>query len=413
MIGVDVLLKFFIALALGTLIGLEREYARYRERGHTYAGIRTFPLMALFGAIAAYLGQTISLWILYISLLLLGLLIVVAYFILAEQDQRNSGATSEIAGFLTFFIGILSFHGEYSFALILSVIIATILYARSLLHGFAQKITPKEMVNTLLFAIIAFVVLPLLPNQWYGPLQLFNPYLGWLMVVFISGISFLGYALMKWFGEKGVGIAGILGGLVSSTAVTMSFAEKSKKHHKLFKALAIGVILANGVMFIRILVEVFAINHALFIQLFPSLGLLLVVTAVFSYFFWKKIRRTKVRVEVESPFRLAPAIKFALFFALILAATKLAHLYLSTKGVYVISFLSGLADVDAVTLSLSQLSLGTLTLATAKKGILIAALTNIAVKGGIAYKLGGKEFGRLILGFFAVLVVIGIILLIL
>src|SRR3989344_219295 len=408
MIELALLKNFFIALALGTLIGLEREYAHFRRVGHTYAGIRTFPLISLFGAVAAFLGEQISLWVLYLAMLLMGVLISIAYFTISKQHTTQKSATTEVAGFLAFFIGMLSYYGEFSFAILLTIIITSILYARSLLHSFAQKMTQQEMVTTILFAIIAFVVLPLLPNHWYGPHQLFNPYIAWLMVVFISGISFLGYALMKWFGEKGIGLAGLLGGLVSSTAVTMSFTEKSKKEPKLYRTLALGVILANGVMFVRVLVEVFVINQSLFLQLLPRLSLLAAVTALFSYLYWKKARQAKIKVELKSPFRLLPAVKFALFFAFILAIVKLADVYLSTRGVYIVSILSGFADVDALTLSLSQLAKTSLTEVTARNAIIMGVLTNIAVKGGIAYWLGGKEYGKIVLSFFAVLIVLGL-----
>ena len=408
MIELALLKNFFIALALGTLIGLEREYAHFRRVGHTYAGIRTFPLISLFGAVAAFLGEQISLWVLYLAMLLMGVLIIIAYFTISKQHTTQKSATTEVAGFLAFFIGMLSYYGEFSFAILLTIIITSILYARSLLHSFAQKMTQQEMVTTILFAIIAFVVLPLLPNHWYGPHQLFNPYIAWLMVVFISGISFLGYALMKWFGEKGVGLAGLLGGLVSSTAVTMSFTEKSKKELKLYRTLALGVILANGVMFIRVLVEVFVINQSLFLQLLPRLSLLAAVTALFSYLYGKKAHQVKIKVELKSPFRLLPAVKFALFFAFILAVVKLADVYLSTRGVYIVSILSGFADVDALTLSLSQLAKTSLAEVTARNAIIMGVLTNIAVKGGIAYWLGGKEYGKIVLSFFAVLIVLGL-----
>lgn len=408
MIDIRILENFLAALALGALIGLEREYARYKSRGHDYAGIRTFPLISLFGALAAYLGQTISPWILLISIFLIGTLIVIAYFAANEHTRKQTGVTSEMAGFLAFFIGMLSFYGEITLAVILTIIITIILYSRSLLHHFAEKIKKQEMADTLKFGVIAFVILPLLPNQGYGPYEIFNPYIVWLMVVFISGIGFVGYIAMKWFGEKGVVLAGVLGGLVSSTAVTSSFAARSKKENKLFKILALGVVLANGIMLIRILVVVFAINRELWVKLLLPMVILLMLLIGFSYVLWRKTRDVKGKVELTSPFTLAPALKFGAFFAFILAVVKLADVYFSSNGVYVVSLISGFADVDAITLSLSQLSKTTLGLNTAVNGIIIAALTNIGVKGGIAYFFGGKEFGRIVAGFYAVLIVIGI-----
>ncbi len=413
MLELSLAYKLLVALALGSLIGLEREYARYRKRGHDYAGIRTFPLISLFGALCAYLGEKVSVWILLLGILLTGALIITAYFVMTRKQAVHFGATSELAGFLTLFIGILSYYGEITLALVLAVTITIILYTRSILHHFAEKIKEKELSDTLKFAVISFIILPFLPNQSYGPHGLFNPYLTWLMVIFISGIGFAGYVLMKWFGEKGITLTGILGGLVSSTATTLSFAEKSVKEKKIMRALVSGVILANGVMFIRILIVVATLNRELFLSLFLPVSALILVTAIFSFFFWRKIGQVKSRIHLSSPFRLVPALKFGGFFALIIALVKLAEVYFSDNGVYAVSLISGFADVDAITISLSQLAKGPLALETAKNGIILAALTNMAVKGGMAYWFGGKSFGRMVLAFFAALILLGIALLVL
>lgn len=411
MLSLPFLQSFGIALLLGALIGLEREYARYKERGHEYAGIRTFPLIALFGALAAYLGDRISIWVFLISLLIMGILIIIAYFIVA--DRKHIGATSEIAGLLTFFIGVLSYHQEYIFATILAIIITIILYARSMLHSFAERIKPQELSATLKFAVIAFLILPFLPNQWYGVkgIELFNPFITWLMVVFISGISFVGYVLLKWIGEKGIVMTGMLGGLVSSTAVTSSFAERSKREPKLYQALVLGVILANGIMFIRVLVEVFVLNPALLVQLLVPLLSLAVVTGIVSLILWQRAKKVKGKIHLGSPLTVKPALKFALIFAIVLALVKVAHLFLQSKGVYAISLLSGLTDVDAIVVSLSQLAKNNgLAAGVAQDGIVIAVLANVAVKGAIAWWLGERKFGRIILGIIGLLVVVGLLL---
>ena len=401
--------NFLIALGLGALIGLEREYARFKKRTHDYAGIRTFPLIALFGALSAYLGDLISPWVLVAGILLGGVLVIMAYFMIAKGSKVHFGATSEMAGFLVFFLGVLAYYNEITFAIILAVAVTIILYARSILHHFAEKIKKQEMADTLKFAVIAFVILPLLPNQGYGPHEMFNPYVIWLMVVFISGIGFAGYVLMKWFGEKGITLAGILGGLVSSTAVTSSFAERSKKEKKIYRTLVLGVILANTIMFVRILIEVFVINRALLPKVILPISILIVVCAIFSYLLWRKAKDAKGKVELSSPFTLGPALKFGAFFAVILALVKLADVYLSSKGVYLVSFISGFADVDAITVSLSQLSKTSLDLITARNGIILAALTNVGVKGGIAYIFGDREkFGKIILAFYVVLILLGL-----
>ncbi len=409
---ITILQNFIIAIALGALIGLEREYAQYKKKGHDYAGIRTFPLIALFGALCAYFADLYSVWMLFAGIFLTGILIIIAYFTINKQIKHYVGATTEIAGFLTFLIGALSYYGELVLAAVLAVVITVILYARSFLHNFTKKIKPEELRDTLKFAVVAFVILPFLPNQSYGPHGIFNPFVIWLMVVFISGISFVGYILMKWLGERGLTISALLGGLVSSTAVTTSFATRSVKQKTVFKALALGVILANSIMFARILVVTFVINQAVFWQVLFPIFFLLIVSLIGSFFVWKKSAKIKGKIDLGSPFTLKPALKFGIFFAVILALVKLAEVYLSTKGVYVVSLISGFADVDAITVSLSQLAKSSLPLLTARNGILIAALTNVAVKGGIAYWFGGKEFGRLVIGAFSVLIVFGVLFLV-
>ncbi|MBI2152064.1 MgtC/SapB family protein [Candidatus Woesearchaeota archaeon] len=408
MIQLAIFKNLLLAIALGVLIGLEREYAKYHQRGHAFAGIRTFPLIALMGALAAMLGQSISPWILYISLFLLGIIIAIAYFLLGEQDRQHTGATSEIAAFLTFFVGMFAFYGELTFAVTLAIVITLILYARSVLHHFAEKITREEMRDTIIFVLLAFVVLPLLPNQWYGPFDFFNPYLLWLMIVLISGISFIGYALIRWFGERGIGLAGLLGGLVGSTALTMHFAQRSQKQKKIYRALALGVILATGVMFIRLLLEMLAVNRKFFGIMLIPLIILSLICAAYAYFFWKKHSSVDAEIELDSPLRLAPALEFGLLFLVVLALIKIAGIYFPKEGIYGLSFLSGLVNLDAITITLAQLSELAFTSQVAARSMLLAVMANLLVKICLVSWLGGKQFRKIVLGLMGILMIIGI-----
>jgi len=415
MVEFTFLQNFMIALALGALIGLEREYARYKKRGHDYAGIRTFPLIALFGALAAYFGEIISVWVLLGSMGLMGVLIIVSYFADVETSRKYHGATSEVAGFITFFVGVLCYYGEYTFAAFIAIVMTIILYARSMLHHFAEHIKKKELADTLKFAVVAFIILPFLPNTEYGPYGLFNPYIVWVMVVFISGISFIGYFLMKWFGEKGLTLTAILGGIASSTALTTSFSERSKKEKSLFQVLALGVIIANGIMLFRVLFVLFFLNKEVYINVLLPFIVLAGVAAGGGYLLWKKIapakHHTHHHIELTSPFTFLPALKFALIFATVLALTKLGGVYFADQGVYLISFISGFFDVDTVVISMAQLAGTTITAEVASKGVLLAALTNTLFKGGIAYMAGGREFSKIILMVFGVQIVVGVVLL--
>ncbi|MEK6900392.1 MAG: DUF4010 domain-containing protein, partial [Nanoarchaeota archaeon] len=319
---------FLLAILLGALIGLEREYARYRKHSHDYAGIRTFPLISLFGALSAFLGEILNQWILVAGITLMGALIVVSYFVFSSSSRKYHGATSEVAGFLAFFIGILSYYGEIRLAVVLTVVITILLYSRSVLHHFAEHLKKQELRDTLKFALIAFVILPFLPNKDYGPLGLFNPFMMWLFVVFISGISFAGYILVKIFSKRGIEFTSILGGLASSTIVTSTFANRSKKQPNSYKLLALGVILANGVMFFRILLETLAVNEDLFVAILLPILILAAATVLLSYFLWKKTDSVREELQLKSPFSLGPALKIAFLFTAISAFVKLAQAYL-------------------------------------------------------------------------------------
>ncbi len=408
MLELEILKNFLVAVALGILIGLEREYAQSKGNYKSFAGIRTFPLISLSGALVTYISTLTTIWVLVVGIVILCGLIVAAYYTSSVKSKYH-GITTAIAALIAFLIGVLCIYSKINIAIIVGITTAIFLYARGFLHKLVKKMKKQELIDTLKFAVIAFVILPFLPNKGYGPYEIFNPFIIWLMVVFISGISFAGYILMKWFGEKGIELAGIFGGLVSSTAVTMSFADKSKRNEKIVRALVLGVILANSIMFIRIIIEVFVINRNLLIKLLLPMIILILVSVIFAYLLFRKTKRVKEsKLDLGSPFTIKPALKFGAFFAVILALVKLADIYLSSRGVYLVSFISGFADVDAITVSLSQLAKGDLGENIARNGIMIAAMTNIAVKGGIAYFFGSKKFGWTVLGLFAILILIGL-----
>ncbi|MEK6901136.1 MAG: DUF4010 domain-containing protein, partial [Nanoarchaeota archaeon] len=302
---------------------------------------------------------------------------------------------------------------QFKLATSLAIALAVILYSRTFLHHFAERIKAQELADTLKFAVIAFVILPFIPNESYGPFELFNPFVTWLMVVFISALSFLGYILLRKYGERSIPLLGFLGGIASSTATTSSFAVRSSKEQGFYRSLAAGVIIANLGMFAVTLFEVFVLNQALFFILLPPILIIAAVTALMSYMLWKKAIKTSATVELSYPFTLLPAIKFAFFFAVIIALVKLADYYFSSQGVYVVSFLSGFASVDAITLSLTQLSVNNLPVDLARNGILLAILTNIAVKGGIAYWFGAPKFGKLVLMALIPILILGVLVMVL
>lgn len=409
-INMDMLLilKFLISLALGALIGIERER---KQEGAEFAGIRTFILIALMGTLSAYMSKDLPyFWLLSFS----GLVVLVGLsYLISTRKNGDVGITTEIAAFLTFILGLLCFTDEgMLLAPILAIILTTILAVKPHLHQFAHQVSEKELLNTLKFLIIAFVILPLLPDEAIGPLAVFNPFQIWLIVVFISAISFTGYILMKFIGpEKGLGVTGVVGGLVSSTAVVTSMAARVKESQFLMKAAVFAATVASSMMFLRILFEVSVINPLLLPHLSAPMIVMGVLGILLGIIIWKRaeIRQMDADLQLENPFSLKPALIFGALFLAILFLSKIANMYLGSSGVYLASIISGVADVDAITISMALLAPETIPHNTAVTAITLAAISNTFFKFLIALFLGTRKFARNIGIIFLIIIIAGII----
>ena len=400
MIELNTAWQFAAALGLGMLIGLERERTRGEER--TFAGVRTFSLVALLGATAVYAGEQSELtWIVGLVFLAVMALVVTAYKVTSQNG--SIGATTEFSVLITFFIGGLCAWGEVAVAGAVAVIAMLLLALKGWLHGLAKRIEPSDVEATLKFAIITLIVLPLVPNVNYGPtgLEVINPYKTWLMVVLIAGLNFAGYILVKVVGrEHGLGITGLLGGLVSSTAVTLSFSQRSRTEPNLASVLALAILLAWTVMFFRVVVEVGVVNLALAKDL--ALGMLLMgsVSLAICFLLWRRGNNTE-KAEVESghnPFELGDAIKFGLLFAVVIFVARAAQVYFGDTGLYLAGALAGLTDVDAIALSMANLAQqDPATSSAAARTIVIAVISNTMVKCGMAIWLGATTMRRTML----------------
>ena len=406
--------RFAAALLIGALIGLEREFVQQRSGEQEFGGIRTFSLMALLGAVAAFLtdqyGPLIFLAV-YLGLILLLWASLLASAIRGEEE----GITSEVAALLVPLLGAMMIWNQPAVAAALGVITALILALKPRLHGAARRMSAEDMRATLEFSIITAVVLPLLPNEGFGPFGVLNPFQIWLLVVFISGIGFLGYVLMKFIGtEQGVGITGLLGGLVSSTATTLSFAGRSKTNAGLSTLLAQGIILASCVMFPRVLIEVAVVNPGLVKLVVVPLVAMLIAGLIGFYILWRRGRAENKAehggVELSNPLRLKTAITFGLVFAFVLVAVEAANEYFGSAGVYLASILTGITDVDSITLSVSNLSLkGLLDERVAAIAIIMATIMNTITKAVMAMVLGTPRLRRLVSRAFGVVVLTGLI----
>lgn len=407
--------RFGVALFIGVLVGLQREYS-YDEADapdeKAFAGVRTFGLMGLVGCTAAFAAELLgSPWAFLAIVLMVGALISVAYYITAKRG--DIGVTTEVAAILIVLTGALSFWDQLDLAVALGVITTAVLSFKGELHGFVERISREDIVATLKFAIITAIILPVLPNQsfWAAPFDVINPYKIWLMVVLISGISFLGYILIKIVGSKqGIGLTGLLGGLVSSTAVTLSFSQRSQKNGEMAKPFALAIMIGWTVMFARVLVEVAATNMPLLrVVWLPIVAAGGVGLAYGIYLYLAPHPTEKEEVAVSNPFELGPAITFGLLYGLILLVARAAQFYFGDTGVYLSSIVSGLADVDAITLSVAELSnQGSLESATAARAIVFAAMSNTVVKGGIVLSSGSVALRRVVLPGFILILLTGV-----
>lgn len=408
--------KLLIALLLGALIGLEREHAvKEEEEEFHFAGIRTFALFSFVGALGQifFRDQPVFLWLLSGGIFSL----IIAAYVMSSLRTKTVGATTELAAFGVYFIGIITGQGEFFMATALTLLILIILHFKNPLHKLAHRISKEELTSTVKFMIIAFVILPLLPNKTYGPFDVLNPSLIWLMVVFVSGISFASYLGVKFLGKKkGIGFTGFLAGFVSSTALTLSYSNESKKHPSIVNPFVFAIVLASSAMFFRLIVELGVLNPALLKKLILPLSLMGVTGCLLAFSYWRKKERSAAPTEhqlkkeaekLESPFTLRPALKFAVLFGVILFLSKAAAIYFGTNGLYATSFFSAIFDVDAITVSLAKLAPLSIPEDIATKAILLAAATNTLSKGALFFLLGNRVAARSILMAFLVILVVG------
>lgn len=390
--------RFGVALVIGILAGLQREYAFGEPGKELFAGVRTFALMGLIGCTAALATDLLaSPWPFVAILLIVGVLLTVSYFV--DAWRGAVGLTTEAAALLIVLAGALVYWDHMAVAVALGVVTTVLLSVKLEMQRLVEQITREDIYATLKFAVITAIVLPILPDQVFGPppFDVLNPYKIWLLVVFISGISFVGYIAIKVVGpHKGIGLTGLLGGLASSTALTLSFTQRSQANQALARPFALAIMMAWTVMFSRVVVEVAAVNVALVPRLWLPLAIPVTVGLGYSlYLYISQPSYEKEEVSFTNPFELGPAIKFGLLFTAILLISRAAQVFMGTSGIYLSSFVSGLADVDAIALSLAELSRqpGGIDQTLAARAIVLAAVANTLSKGGIVL-LGGASLLR-------------------
>ena len=396
-------IHFGIAVLLGALVGIEREKHRRERKAKTEqtAGLRTFILFALLGACTAWLSRVFeSYWIVAAGLLITGAFVVAGYVVTTRGQKEAVGLTTEVAVIIVFVLGAIDMLGGTEIAIALAVITTAVLAYKDPMHGFVKQLGWDDVYSGLQLLIATFVALPLLPDKPIDPWGALNPYALWLLVILISGLSLVGYALTRWLGPgKGALLTGFAGGLVASTAVTVSFAREARTNPVNTMAFASGILVAWATMFARVLVVVAVVNRTLLGPLFlpfAAMGLVAAGAAALIYLRSDpdgKGASARDNLRVANPFSITSAAKFAAFFAVVLVAVKIAQDNFSDSGVYAVAALAGLTDVDAITLSMAELA-KTGSAQVAVIAIVIASLVNTAVKCGIAFVLGGPALGR-------------------
>jgi uncharacterized membrane protein (DUF4010 family) len=395
-------LAVLTALAVGILVGLEREQKRPEHPTSMFGGVRTYPIVALLGALSALL-ESVSTWLPLVTLA--GVVALVAISYAADiRERKDHGVTTEVSVIATFLLGALAasrgavepMATRLVLVMALGVAMTFLLSSKQWLHRIASRVSPEDFNATVKFLIVAVIVLPLLPRHGMGPLDAINPFTVGLMIVIISALSFVGYVAVRWLGAKrGLLASAALGGLVSSTAVTISFAGRTRENPTLAPVAATAIAIASLVMTARVAVLV-AITYP---PLLPQLSIPLAASAVGGALGVLLVYRrpegvAEHVVPVENPFELGTAIRFGLVFAAILLATKAAEHYLGDRGLYLASGLGGMTDVDAVTLSTAHLARDGVAANAAVVAIMIAFAVNTLVKSSLALALGTRSLGK-------------------
>jgi len=395
-----------LVVAIGLLTGLEREHER-KEGDPLFAGIRTFPLIALVGYVAGLFGKLG--FDAALAVALAGVfLIVAAEYVIKSLDQHR-GATTEFVAILTFLTGALVALDHLIAAATIAVVATLALMLKQPLHLLAQKIQAEEIYAILKFAIITVIVLPLLPNQVVGPLQVFNPRFVWWMVVFVSAISMVGYVLIRFLpAQKGLALTGLFGGLASSTAATVDLAQESvASDDSLASSFALGIVVASTVMYFRVFFEAYVVDSGVGRALLLPVAVPTLVGLGTAAALWMRgSGKATSKARVENPMEMGKALKFGLFFAVILVASKLAYQYFGTAGIYLASVAAGLSQVDATTVTAARLAHNNvLAYSTANGAILLASASNTLVKGILAMVMGRRSLRLVVASAFGAMLV--------
>jgi uncharacterized membrane protein (DUF4010 family) len=395
----DLARRFFAAVLIGALVGIEREKRKHDDPARAFGGIRTHILLALTGGASAWLARTLGApWVLVSTLL------AVAAVGVADRMRRGrdapeaaAGIVSEIAALAVVLFGALVVVGDVALAVALAIAVSAVLAFRQPLHGLVERIGVEDILAVIQLLIASFIVLPLLADRPVDPWAAINPYQLWLMVIAISALSLIGYVAIRWLGKaRGLAITGIAGGLTSSTATTLNIARGSRSGAPAVSgdAASAGVLLAWLMMIARVAVIVFATHRDLLLVAWPPLAAMGALTALLAGYHYLKGAGDPAATNdlpVRNPFSLASAMRFGALFAVLLVAIRIAGRVLPDSGLYVVSGLAGAMDVDAITLSLAS---GNAPAGRTTAALIVALLANTAFKCATVVVVGRGALRR-------------------
>ena len=409
-----------LALGLGFLVGLEREWAE-----HKLIGLRSFTLIGLAGGMAALLSALWGGWLVAAGLVVIGGIVVARYLhhrhpsgahSRDEPEEVEHGVTTLLAAIAVYLVGAACVAGYQTQGVVMGGVITMLLHWKRPLHGFVEQIGRDEFSAIMRFVVITLVVLPVLPNRTFGPYDVFNPFQAWLLAVLIVGLNLVGYVAFRLLrADRGAVLAGVLGGLISSTATTVSFAGMTRHNASLAAGAALIVLIASTVVYGRVAVELLLVAPDLLDRAAAPMGTFALVMLAAAAVIYPRVRRRTVEMpEQRNPARLDVALTFTALYVIITFAVAAAKTHVGTDAVYVVALFSGLTDVDALTLSVAQLfDRGQLPGDVAWRAIFLATLANLLFKIGAACVLGAGALRTYMLSLGGTTLLIGTALLVL
>lgn len=404
------LITLGISFGLGLLVGLQRE-----KSNHETAGVRTFTLIAILGTMAGFLTREFDNPYIFpvFGIAITGLMITANLIIANRDPSPTAGQTTEVAVLLMFAIGAYLVLGHQVIGVIVGGTLAILLYVKESLHGFIDRLKEKDLAAIMTFVGVSLVILPILPDETYGPLNVLNPRDIWMMVTLIVGISVVGYFVYKWVGKKAGMISnGILGGIISSTATTVSYARNAAANKSVSKTAAFVILASVTISIIRLIIEIGFVVPEKFGQLilpFVLLFLIMTVLTLLLYYLIARDNSHEDMPEPKNPAQFKSAVIFGVLYGAILLAVAFAEEKFGQEGLYIVSIIGGLAKKDAITLSLASAVKGGMETALGWRLIMAGVLSNFGFKVILVAVLGNRKLTKWVASAMVISIVAGLL----